>query len=716
MPSDRPLYPHAVLQRIFRPASIAVVGASTNPDAFGSRTLARLVRNYRGRIHAVNPRYERIGDMDCFPAVGAIPEPVDLVVIAVPLEGVEAALLECAGHDVGGVLIYASGYAETGHADRIAMQARLGELAREQNTPALGPNCLGFFNFAIRAGISFTRSDIRIDAFREPGVGLVSQSGAMAFSQSQGAFRGVSMSHVIATGNSSDIDVADIVAYLAHDPDCRSIVCVFEGLAAPQRLMQAGQIAWQQDKPVIACKLGASAAGAQAALSHSGSLAGSLDGWRAAFERSGIIMLNEVDGLLEAASFFAKAPRRPAGEAVAAIGISGGALVATVDKAEAFGIAMPQPVPAVQQRLAARIPEFGSPRNPCDVTAMASRDAGMIPDCVDALASDPQYCTVLYPQTTLFSGTGKELRGISEACARHGKIATTVWMSGWLGGHGVTEAEADPNMAVFYSLNRYFWTLREWIGRGKRRERTSAGATLPSRISPPEARQAAERIIRAAPAAVLTEREAKSALACYGIPVVTERLVQCREDAVREAGAMACPVVLKAESPLLPHKTEADVIRLNLRSPRDVAAAFDEVMANARKVCSAKDINGILVQPMVSGGIEMMAGARVDPLFGPMIMAGPGGVLVELIRDTSTALAPLALDDARLMLDQLKSQPLLDGFRGALPVDRDALADIIVRLGEFMSDQRHLVAELDINPLICSGARIIAVDALIARV
>ena len=721
--AHRSVYRHQDLKRLFSPANIAVMGASPNAASFGSRTIARLERDYQGKLYPINPKYEKIGERACYASVGALPEPADCVVIALPLEAVEAAVLECVGHNVGGVMIYASGYAETGQPGRIAMQQRLGEIAREHNIRIVGPNCMGYVNFALRAGVTFTRGAIKIDSYYAGGaiggIGLVSQSGAMSFSQGQGAHRGIPMSHMVAAGNSCDIDVADTAAYLAEDPACKAIVCIFEGLAQPEHMIEAGQIAWANDKPMIVCKQGIGESGAKAALSHSGSLTGSLDAWQAAFERAGIIMLNDLEGLLETASFFVKAPRRPAARGIAAVGLSGGALVATADNADAWGIAMPQPHEAARQKLQARIPEFGAPRNPCDVTAMASRDNRMVPDCVDALASDDHYCTVLCPQTSVVSESPEEMRMFSEACAKHGKPATLVWMNGWFGGYGMKEAEADPNMAVFYSLNRYFWTLREWFRRDDRRiaeERNGPRQVI--RLSSPDAAATAGRLIAESKNQSLTEREAKTVLAAYGVPVVGEKLVQSADEAAAAAMALGLPdvpVALKVESPDLPHKTEAGVIRLGLKSAWDVKAAYDAVMANANKVSPKPRINGVLVQPMVPAGTEIMVGAKIDALFGPMLIVGLGGIMVELLKDATVALAPITVDEAKAMLGKLKGKAVLTGFRGSEPVDIDKLADVIVRLGEFISDQKDVVAELDVNPLICSGGKIMAVDALIVR-
>ena len=714
--APRHLYRHKDLHRVFSPKNIAVIGASPNAASFGTRTIERLQRDYKGRLFPINAKYGEVAGLTCYPSVAQLPEPADCVVIALPLEAVEATVMECVGHNVGGVMVYASGYAETGRADRIALQQRLSDIACKHDIRIIGPNCMGFVNFAIRAGVTFTRGEIKIDACRDGGIGLVSQSGAMGFSQAQGAHRGIPMSHVIASGNSCDIDVADTAAYLAEDPACKAVVCIFEGMANPERLIEAGHIAWTNNKPMIVCKQGIGETGAQAALSHSGSLAGSLDAYQAAFERAGIIMLNDLDGLLETASFFVKAPSRPAARGVAAVGISGGALVATADKADEYGIAMPQPHEAVRQKLQERIPEFGAARNPCDVTAMASRDTLMIPNCVETLAGDDHYCTVMYPQTSVVPQTVDELRLFSEACALHGKPATVVWLTGWLGGYGMKEAEADSNMAVFYSMNRFFWTLREWFRRDdRRRAEETDGPRKVVRLSAPDAKGKAAGLIAASKNRTLTEREAKAVLACYGVPVVGEQLVHSAADAAAAAQSLVFPVALKVESPDLPHKTEAGVIRLNLKNAEDVKAAYDAVMANAKKYKPDAIINGVLVQPMVPSGTEIMVGAKIDPLFGPMIIVGLGGILVELLKDTAVELAPVTHREARAMLGKLKGQAMLTGFRGSEAVDQDRLAEVIVRLAEFIADQQEQVAELDVNPLICAGGRVVAVDALIVK-
>ncbi len=293
--------------------------------------------------------------------------------------------------------------------------------------------------------------------------------------------------------------------------------------------------------------------------------------------------------------------------------------------------------------------------------------------------------------------------------ARHGKIACIVWQSEWLEGPGVKEAEEAEHVALFRSMPSCFAALAAWHWRAEKR----AAGTPTIEPTPAETMLQAGTLISAAGGRTLTEREAKEVLALYGVPVVGERVAQNANEAVNAAGALGYPVVLKVESPDLPHKTEAGVVRLNLRDADEVRTAFATIMAKANAVTPPPRINGVLVQKMLPPGIEMVVGARIDPLFGPLVVVGLGGILVELLQDTALAPAPVTHDEALALLSQLKGARLLDGFRGMPSVDRNRLADVICRVAAFAADHRDTIAELDVNPLICTGGRIIAVDALI---
>jgi acyl-CoA synthetase (NDP forming) len=272
--------------------------------------------------------------------------------------------------------------------------------------------------------------------------------------------------------------------------------------------------------------------------------------------------------------------------------------------------------------------------------------------------------------------------------------------------------ETNPHMPLFRSMDRAFATIAAWERLGERR---TAPAREVKRRAPASAASTATALLAKSAGRTLTEREAKAALAAYGIPVVGERLVASAEEAVRAAGELGLPAVLKAESPDLLHKTEAGVIRLNLKTEADVRAAYQAIVDAAGRVSPPPRLHGVLVQPMVPAGTEVMIGARIDPLFGPLVVVGLGGILVELLKDSSVALAPVSHGEALAMLARLKGAPLLRGFRGSEPVDEDALADVICRVSEFIADQREVVGELDLNPLICAGSRLVAVDALIVK-
>ena len=493
-------------------------------------------------------------------------------------------------------------------------------------------------------------------------------------------------------------------------------MCIFEGLDDPSRLIEAGEIAWAANKPLVACKLGVSEHGAEAALSHSGSLAGSPAAYRALFERAHITVVDDLEALVETASFFVKAPARPKARGVAVMAVSGGAAVFATDKADRYDVPMPQPHAATRKALDEFVPDFGSTRNPCDMTAMVGRNPKNIPGTANALAADDHYGAVLFAQTSVNPKTPLELAQIGEACTAHGKIACISWMGGWVGGPGSTEAEADPKTAFFQSVDRAMATLGAWFKRDDARLLwEKSGPRKLTRHSPADAAPRAAKLIDASTNSTLTEREAKEVLACYGVPVVGETLVQSQAEAVSAAQALGFPVAMMVESPDLPHKTEVGVIRLNLKTAEDVKGAYDAVMANANKVSPKPRLNGVLVQPMVPSGAEIMVGGKIDPLFGPLIVTGLGGILVELMKDTTLDLAPVTRDEARTMLGKLKGKAMLTGFRGSEPVDQDQLADVIVRLSEFIDDQKGRIAELDVNPLICAGSRVIAVDALIVK-
>ncbi|MBN8926273.1 MAG: CoA-binding protein [Rhodospirillales bacterium 69-11] len=700
------VHARADLMRLLHPQSIAVVGASTRPGSFGERVLFNM-QFYSGRHYPVNARYEKIGDAVCYPTVADLPEVPDCAVITAPREAVEEIVLDCARAGVGGAIVFASGYAETGKEDRAAQQARLAAIARETGLRIVGPNCIGVVNALLDSRITF----MNITPIPQPNanaVGIISQSGALGMALAQSVVRGASVSHVLTSGNSCDVDMADYVNFLAEDPACKSIACVFEGMATPERLLLAAENAWKHDKPLVIFKMATGEQGARAAMSHTGSLAGSQAAYRAVFRKAGAVLVDDFEALMETASFFAKAPP-PKARGAAVVAASGGAAIMAADRAEQHGVAMPQPSAPTRAVLESRIPEFGSARNPCDVTAQVLSDPDSLGACAGALLEDPQYGVLVSPMTYGYEPSAKRCFVYDELAKTHGKVACIAWQTEWLEGPGVREAESCERVALFHSMDACFAAIAAWHWRADKR---AAGEAVVA-ATPDAVRAEAARRIDAASGRTLTEREAKDVLALYGVPVVGERLVQSEDDAVAAATGLGLPVVLKVESPDLPHKTEAGVIRLDLRTAEAVREGYRAVMANARKVSPPPAINGVLVQPMVPQGVEMVVGANVDPLFGPLIVVGLGGILVEVLQDSALAPAPVTPAEAAAMLRSLKGAKLLEGFRGMPAVDIPRLAQVIADVSRFAADHRDRIAELDVNPLICAGERITAVDALI---
>ena len=695
-------YSRTQLARLLTPASVAVIGVSERAAAFGSRVMTNMAA-FEGRLYQINGKYTELAGRPCHAGLAALPEVPDCVVVATGRDQVEPIVVECARLGVGAVMILAAGFAETGKPELAALQARIAAIARAADMRLVGPNTIGLVNYQIGAGLTFSAMPARRSLARHA-IGIVSQSGSLGFALGQAIERGLSVSHVLTAGNSCDVDVADQVAYLAEDPACRAIACVFEGMAHPGRMIAAAERCRDAGKPLVMYKMATGDVGAQAAMSHTGSLAGSEAAYRAAFARANVIQVEDLEALVERAAFFAKAPA-PTAPGVAVIATSGGAVIMAADKAERHAIALPQPSPAGAAILAANVPEYGSTRNPCDVTAQAISDPAGLAACTRALLDDPVFGALVTTQGYAYDTATQRLPTFAAAARQSGKIVCFVWIPEWLGGPGAREIESDPQLCLFHSMDRCFATLAAW-------HRWHAKPPLPGdRLAPAVAEQA--RALVSAAGARLTEREAKRIIALYGIPVVTDHLVQTAAEATHAAASIGFPVVLKGEHADIAHKTEAGLVALDLRDPASISAAATTMLATP--AAHRPGFAGLVVQPMVPRGVEIMVGAKIDPQFGPLVVVGLGGIFVELLRDTALAPAPVGLAEARAMLGQLQASALLDGFRGGVPVDRDRLADIVARFSELAADLADEVMEVELNPLIAAGDRIVAVDALMVK-
>lgn len=706
VPASSPLPPSSTLQPLLSPRSVVIVGASARAGSFGNQTMRNLDRG-GVTTFLVHPKGEPIDGRPTYRSVADLPDVPDCAVIAVASDAVLDVARQCAAKGIRGAIVYASGFAETGRPQDIALQQALSDLARDSGMRILGPNTMGLMSEQGRVRLTFFGDAPELGEASHSRIGLVSQSGGMGFALGQAATHGYAFSYVLTTGNACDVDVADQVSYLVDQPDCDVIACVFEGMADPSRLMAAGARALQAGKPVVVFKLATGEEGSIAAQSHTGSLAGAADVYRAAFARHGFIEVHSFEAILETCAFLAKAGR-PSSSGIAGLATSGGAAILIADKAEQVGVRMPQPSDAVTHELRQHIPEFGSARNPCDVTAQILSHPQSLPACARAILREADCSTLVVPHMTATEVGVARLKALGDVGRETGKVVCCVWLSQWLDGPGAKDVEQHDHLALFRSMDRCMQAIRAWHEFHRLRD-AHAAVGAPAAVDMSNVRP----LLSVGDRTVLSESESARVLQACGIPVVAGATVTDRQAAIDAARGAGHPVVLKVDSPDIPHKTEAGAVRLSLRTDEDVGNAFDEVMRNARAYAPSANILGVSVQPMASKDFELFVGARQDPLFGPVVVVGLGGIFVEVLQDTVVDLAPVTPAHAREMLSRLRGRRLLEGFRGAAPADMDELSNLISRVSHLMATHADRIEEIDVNPLAISNGKATALDALV---
>ena len=660
------------LDRLFRPGSIAVIGASSDPTKIGGRPIAYLLNaRYAGRIHPVNPTQTTIQGLPCLRRLEDAPGPVDMVILALPAHLAEQAVASCIAMNVGAIVMFTSGLGEVDEAGAV-LQRTLAERCRAAGIRLLGPNCLGVCNIADRVLATFSASIP--DADITPGrIAVVSQSGAFGtYVLTMLLGRGAGFSHFVATGNEADVDVADCVAWLAADPATSIIMLAMEGCRDGARLRRALAAAAAARKPVIAMKVGTSALGAAAAASHTGALAGTDSAYAAALAEGGAYRAASIEEMVDlgvacAAGCF------PRGRRLGIATISGGVGVLMADVATDLGLELPALPDRAQAAIRALLP-FANPRNPVDTTAQVINDPSLFARMMDVMADEGGFDGII----VFFALMGRN--AVRMMAAREVLLAIRA---------------RDPNRAIVLCLvcspeirrtleADGFFVMEE----PSRAVRATAGLMLFERAwaahTMPEA-VAARRLDL--PPGAIDEAQAKAVLAAVGIAFVPERIVRTAMEAADAAAALGFPVALKVLSPDLPHKSEMGGVRLGLASGAEVEAAWSAMMSAIRSAAPQARITGGLVAPMVSG-VETVIGVHRDPAFGPIAMFGIGGVFVEVLRDVSFRLAPLTRQAA---LDQI----------GAIKGGSTAAWRARNRAGGPGSDRRHAGPAC---PL-CPGAR-----------
>lgn len=709
------LYSNMHAQRMelfFNPKSIAIIGASSDLTKIGGRPIdALLKRGYTGRVIPINPRYSEIAGLACYPTVLDVPGDIDLAIISVPAHLVLEAMSQCAQKNIKAVIIFTSGFAEVGTKGK-ALQQELTELAKEHDMLILGPNCFGLINLNNSVMASFAHI-VDLEPVSPKSLGFVTQSGAFgAMMYTQALQEGVGFSSFVSVGNEANLGFSDFMTYLLDDPETKVLGGYLEGARNGAKLRRMAEKALQKQKPVLVMKVGRSQSGSRAASSHTGSLAGDDLVYDAFFKQVGII---RIQSLPELTSFvIVHNGHKPQGRNVAILSGSGGAGVFIADQCESVGLSVPELKGETLRKLEGYLPFFASAKNPIDLTAQVGTEPELLGKCLRTVLADENIHAV-FINMGFSDQTGPIMvRDIIDAYQSTTKpviLLSTVFSRSQLAVELINEMKqlgipvlADSLQAVNALANsvRYQEKLDQFQRRGLAQEESAAAQEriLYKELQGPEQ---------------LTEYECKQILNRYGIPITKEKLATSPEEAVQIAREIGYPVVLKIQSPQLMHKTESGGIKLNISSDEEVRTAYEEIMIKAKAYRPDAEIKGVLVQEMLRDGLEVIVGTTQDPVFGPVVMFGLGGIFVEALKDVSFRVAPLHREDVQEMIREIKGYKILQGMRGKPPVDFESLINAILKVSQFVMDYKTEIRELDINPLVVfpKGAKV--VDALIVK-
>ena len=687
------------LAAFFAPRSIAVVGASNDPQRIGGRPIDFTVKaGFAGAVYPVNPTRETVQGLRAYPDLDAISGDVDLAILAIPAARVIETLEACGRKGVRAAIIFSAGFSEVG-AEGAAQQARIVETAARLGIRILGPNCLGLYGAV--SGACGTFSTALEGGMPARGrIGLITQSGAYGTHLlSMAKARRLGIAGWVSTGNEADVTTAECLEYMVESPDVGAVGVYMEGINDPETLIRALKRARALRKPVTIMKVGSSEVGAKAAQSHTASLAGSDASVQAVIEQYGAVRAMTTDAMFDILYAATVAP--PAhGTRLGILTVSGGAGVLMADAAEAHGLPVP-PMPAASvDKLLVRNP-FSAPHNPVDITAHALNDWGLIEENLTEMMQAGGY-DLLAAFFTSWVGSpalGPRLRATLVDClsgndrpfALVGLMPPEVADS--YDADGILTFE-DPSRAVaaLAALARY-------------------GAAFDAADQPPDPLpDIGATEIAATP---MTEAQAKARLAAAGIAILPEVVAPTAEAAVAAAADMDGPVAMKIVSPDIAHKTEVGGVALNLADAAAVRAAAERMLTDIPARAPGARIDGVLVTPMAAAGVELIVGSQRDPVLGPMVMVGLGGVLAEVMKDVALARAPVTPAEARAMLRRLKGAQMLDGVRGAAPADIDAVADTVSRLSVLAAANADTIDSIEINPLLARPDGAVALDALI---
>lgn len=693
--------PRAPLRIALAPKSIAVIGASDNPNKIGGRPLAYLSRfGFQGKVYPINPARSEVQGFHSFPTFQSLPEVPDVAIIAVPGALAVQAIEECAQAGVSMAILFSSGFGESSAEGKLQEQAMKAS-ARARGMRIVGPNSQGLANFGTGAVASFSTMFTEIQPADGP-IGIISQSGAMSvIPYGLLRARGLGVRHSHATGNDCDVTVCELATVVAEDPGLRLLMLYLEGIPDPWNLAEAARIARDRNLPLVVLKSGRTAAGQEAAQSHTGALANEDRVVDAFLQEHGILRAQSVVDLVDTAPLYLQG-WRPKGRRLVAISNSGAICVLTADAATQENMPLEPLLPATQQELKAILPGFATVKNPVDITAALLSNSGLFGAILPPISKDPAADAFLIGIAV--AGAGYDVDKFSSDAAQFasdtGKplvvAAPQASVAAQFKANGMvvypTEGEAVRALGLYL-------THCEWIAAAKQRQPLIKPAVPAVETGP-----------------LMDEAASLALLAKQGVPVVKHALCLTEEDAVAAFTQLQAPlVVVKGCTAQASHKSELGLVRLGLRDAVAVREAFQAMHARAKS--AGVTLRGVIVAEQVKGQRELMIGARVDPVFGPVVLVGDGGKYVEAMPDVQVLLAPFSTSDVARALHRLRVAPLLAGVRGEPPMDVTAFCAAAVAIGNLMADPQSGISQLDINPVMvhAAGSGCVALDAVIYR-
>jgi acyl-CoA synthetase (NDP forming) len=692
------------LKAALDPRSVAVIGASENPNKVGGRPVHYLDKfGFKGKIFPINPSRPEVQGHKCYKSLADLPEAPDMTIVAVAGDNAIGAVEECAARGVKVAVVMASGFGEVDAVAGKAKERRMVEIAHKAGMRIVGPNSQGLANFGTGTIASFSTMFMEMEASEGQGhVAMLSQSGALS-SVPVGFLRqrGIGVRHTHATGNDADITVGELAVAVAEDPEVKLLLLYLESIPDTKYLEELASVALKRDLPIIALKSGRSEAGRQAAQSHTGALANEDRVVDVFFEQHGIWRAPDMRGLVEATELYLKG-WKPMGRRLVAISNSGAVCVMTADAATNVGMPMAKLSAETDKKLKGILPSFATTTNPIDLTAALLSNSRLFGDILPVIAEDPAADAFLIGVPV--AGPGYDVEAFARDAAGFAKqtgkplvVAATQ--------KSVADQFAAEGSSVFPTETEAVTALHQFLAHRELMARTKARQTPGSHARAPW--------VPAAVTTMLNEADSLALLAERGIPVVAHRLCRSRAEAIAAFETIGGPVVVKGCSADIAHKSELGLVKLGVASREEAGEVWAQMEAIIRKHGARFD--GVIVAAMARGRREIMIGAHRDPVFRPVVAVGDGGKYVEIFRDTALLLPPFSKEEVKAALHKLKVAPLFAGVRGEPPMDVEALCDAVMRIGDLMLDPTAKVVSLDLNPVLLdsAGKGCVVVDAVV---